>query len=387
MRRLWWINGGAMVAVAAVATLVVMRIQASDAETARKKEVAANVTLEFTAAEVVSPQIDRMPRWIEFSGPLVAPATAVVRSRAQGTLLSLQVAEGSRVKAGQVLGQVDLAELSSRVAERDAALDSARAQLTRAEQQHQANRRLAGQDFISPSALEASATALESARAQLAAAQAQLSSSRVNLRDAALVAPIGGVVARRHVVPGEKLSTEQNVLTIVDLSRLELAGNVGTHEVSLLQPGMSAQVQVDGFSKPVVGRLGRIAPAAEPGTRSISVVIEMANADELFRAGQYALARVQLKDAVDRLTVPLTAVAQDAGQQHLWLIEDGVLVRRTVTTGRRDDARGRVEVLDGLTAAAKVLAVRFDNLKEGTKASLLPPRASVASAPASRNSP
>lgn len=385
MRKLWLMSGMAVLLVAGTAALVVTRVQAAKADDERKKADAANVTLEFTAAEVVSPQRLSLPQWVEFSGPLVAPGTAMVRVKAPGTLLSLTVTEGSRVKAGQVLGKVDLSDLNSRVAERSAALESARAQLAQVERQHQANQRLADQQFISGNALESSAAALETARAQFTASQAQLSTSRVSLRDGALVAPIGGVVAKRHVLPGEKLSMEQNVLTIVDLSTLELAGSVGTHEVSQLEPGMAVQVQVEGVAQPVAGTIGRIAPAAEAGTRSIGVTIALPNPKEAYRAGQYALARVQLRDPTTRLTVPFTAIGQTSGQDHVWLIENGVLVRRAVTTGRRDPAQGRVEVLDGLATNAKVLAARFDNLKEGGKAVVVASKAAVASAPASSN--
>ena len=388
MRKAWWIVGVALLAVAGIAAMVALRMQASKAEEERKKLAAANVTLEFSAAEVVAPQRVSLPQWIQFSGPLVAPGTAVVRVKAPGTLLSLNVAEGSRVKAGQVLGKVDLADLNSRVAERSAALESSRAQLAQVERQHQANQRLADQQFISGNALEASAAALESARALLAASQAQLSTSRVSLRDAALVAPINGVVAKRHVLPGEKLSVEQNVLTLVDLSLLELVGSVGTHEVAQLAPGMAVQVQVEGVAQPVAGTIGRIAPAAEAGTRSIGVTIALPNPKETYRAGQYAMARVQLRDPAERLTVPLAAIGQTSGQEHVWLIENGALLRRTVTTGRRDAVQGRVEILDGVAPTSQVLAARFDNLKEGGKAVVVAAKqngakGAVASAPAS----
>ena len=382
MRKRWLIGGVVAAAFAGVALLVVSRLQAADAEVARKKADAANVTLEFSAAEVVRPQRVSLPQRIEFSGPLVAPGTAVVRVKAPGTLLSLNVAEGGRVKAGQTLGRVDLADLNGRVAERSAALESARAQLAQAQRQHQANQRLADQQFISGSGLEASAAALETARAQFTASQAQLGTSRLSLRDAALVAPIGGVVAKRHVLPGEKLSLEQSVLTIVDLSTLELAGSVGTHEVSQLAPGMPVQVQVEGVAAPAAGSIGRIAPAAEAGTRSIGVTIALPNPNEAYRAGQYALARVLLPDPTQRLTVPVTAITQTSGQDQLWLIENGVLVRRAVTTGRRDAAHGRVEVVDGLSADAQVLAARFDNLREGGRAVVVAAKGALASTPA-----
>jgi membrane fusion protein (multidrug efflux system) len=342
-----------------------------------------DIALEFTGREVIQPTLAAMPLIIEFSGPLVAPSNAVVRAKAGGTLLSLNVAEGSRVKAGQVLGTVDLAELNSRVAERNAMVASAQAQLVQAERTHASNQRLADQHFISPIALESSRSALETARAQARAAQAQLDTMRFGLRDAALVAPIAGVVHKRHVVPGEKLSVEQPVLTIVDIAKLELAGSVGTHEVSRLMPGTAVQVQVEGHDDRVTGKLARIAPATEPGTRSIGVAIEVANPKETFRAGQYAMGRVVLADPAQRLTVPVSAVGSTSGQNHVWVIENGALLRRAVTTGRRDEREGRVEVLQGLSAGSVVLAARFDNLREGAKAVVVAGTAPVASASAS----
>jgi len=191
-------------------------------------------------------------------------------------------------------------------------------------------------------------------------------------------------VAKRHVLPGEKVSPEQQVLTIVDLAQLELAGAVGTHEVSRLSPGMAVQVQVEGLSAPVEGRIARIAPAAEPGTRSIGITIAIKNAKEALRAGQYALASVTLADDTDRLTLPLAALGNTSGQDHVWVIEQGLLARRAVTVGRRDEREGRVEVLNGVAVDTQVLAARFDNLREGAKARIVASKsAAVASAAAS----
>ena len=353
-------------------------------ERGEKGDKKPDVPLEFVAREVVQPALARLPGVVEFSGPLVAPQTAVVRAKASGTLLSLSVAEGSRVQAGQVLGRIELAELNTRVAERSANLESIRAALVQAERAHVSNERLAAQQFISASALDNSRAAMDAARANLNAAQASLETARVGLREASLLAPISGIVAKRHVLPGEKVSLEQQVLTIVDLARLELAGSVGTHEVARISPGMAVQVQVEGVDQPVAGRIARIAPAAEPGTRSIGVTIELANPKEQLRAGQYALARATLADDTDRLTLPAAAVGKMSGQDHVWLIENGALARRAVTLGRRDEREGRVEVLQGVTPASQVLAARFDNLREGAKASIVAAKsAPVASAAAS----
>jgi RND family efflux transporter MFP subunit len=326
------------------------------------------VPLQFSPAELTRPVLQAMPRRIEFSGPLVAPNTAIVRTKSPGTLLALSVAEGQRVRAGQSLGRLDLADLESRLDDRGASVQQAEAQLAEAERLHASNQGLARQNFISEVALQSSQARLDAARAQLRSARAQLSSTRIGVRDAALVAPIAGIVGKRHVVPGEKLAAEQPVFTVVDLARLELAGTVATHEVSLLAPGQPVQVTVEGWPEPVTGRIDRIAPSAEAGTRAIGVVVALANPGERLRAGQYAQALVTQDDATPRLTLPLTALSQASGQDQVWTLEGGVLVRRIVITGRRDAASGRVEVLSGLPADALVLAARFDNLKEGAPA-------------------
>ncbi len=376
MRRQAWIGLGVVVVLAAAAggwmAMQPGAVLAGSAQAAAKAgkpgDAASAPPLEFRANEVVQPQRASLPERIAFSGPLVAPNTALLRARMPGTLLSLTVAEGDRVKAGQVLGRIDMAELAPRIAERSAMLDSARASLAQAERTHASNERLAAQNFISPNALDSSRAQVDTARAALAAAQATLETTRVGQRDATLVAPIAGIVAKRHVLPGEKVSAEQQVLTIVDLARLELAASVGTHEVARLTPGMPVQVRVEGNDAPLTGQLARIAPAAEAGTRSIGVTVALANAQERLRAGQYAIGEVLLPDDRQRLLLPAAAVGSTAGQSHVWVIEGGKLARRAVTLGRRDEAGGRVEVLDGVAADARVLASRFDNLREGAQA-------------------
>lgn len=378
MQKKWLLGGSliALVAIGAGTAFVSGAIPARGGAVEAKSDSPPALT--FTAAEVVQPRRGPMPGQVAFSGPLVAPATATLRARASGTLTALAVGEGDRVRAGQAVGRIDLADVSSRVAEREANVAAARAALAQAQRTHAQNERLAGQRFISDAALDGSRAALETARAQLDAAVAAAAATRVALRDATLLAPIDGIVARRQVLPGEKVAPDQPVLTIVDLRRLELAGSVGTHEVSRLSPGMPVTVEVEGVERPVAGRIARIAPAAEPGTRAIGVTIELPNADERLRAGQYAVATAALPDDRERLSVPATAVSQAAGQDQVWLIEQGKLVRRAVRLGRRDGATGRVEVLEGLDVGHTVIAARFDGLAEGREASVAPAPAAAA---------
>jgi len=396
--RKTWITGAGLAVVVAIAVAVgvssgkfrsAFAKDGQGGDGAKGPDAAASAPpLEFRAAEVVKPAMATLARTVQLSGPLVAPNTAVVRAKTAGTLLQLDVAEGQRVKAGQVIARIDVAELNTRVAERQANIESARAALVQAERTHASNERLAAQSFISPMALDTSRAQLDTAKAALAAAVASMDTSRVGLRDATPLVPIGGIVAKRHVVPGEKVSVEQTLVTVVDLSKLELAGTVGTHEVGSLAPGMPVQVKVEGVEQAVTGRIARIAPAAEAGTRAIGVTVELANPGERLRAGQYAMASVLLSDEKPRMVLPAVALGSNAGQSHVWTIENGLLARRVVTTGRADDATGRVEIISGIAADAQVLGARFDNLREGAKALIVSNavsrQASAASAPTLR---
>jgi len=384
MRRRAVVVGG--VSLVMLGALGWWAARAAGGTTARAAAAAASAStvLEFAAREVVTAQRLALPSVVEFSGALVAPGTAVLRAKAPGRLLSLAVAEGQRVRAGQVLGQIDQSELASRLREREAAAEAAQAQFTLAERQHRANEGLAAQQFIAPTALETSLSQMNAARAQWYSARAQLDTLRLAQRDATLTAPIAGIVTKRQVLAGEQLAVEQAVLTIVDLSRLELAGLVGTHEVARLRPGLAVQVQVEGHDQPAQARIERIAPAAEPGTRSIGVTVALPNPGERYRAGTYAVARVVLDDATPRLTLPATALTSASGQDHVWTLEAGKLMRRAVTTGRRDAASGRVELLGGLPEGVPVLLARFDNLREGMPARVRGEAAAAGAAAASR---
>jgi membrane fusion protein, multidrug efflux system len=372
-RWLGWMGGGVALAVVALGVMWATGRGAPPEPVPPARAAtpeAAQPELAFSPGEIVRPQRAPLDEQIEIAGPLVAPETAVLRARVGASLLALHVAEGDRVRPGQVLARLDLAEGESRVAERVAQVEAMRAALVQAERSHAGNQGLAQQNFISPLALQASQSAVDSARAGLQAAEASLAAARVPMREASIVAPIAGIVARRHALVGERLSPDQPVFTIVNLQQIELAGSVGTHAVARLRPGLAARVQVEGLGEPVVGRLDRIAPAAEAGTRSIGVTIRLTNADERLRAGQYAVAQVELPDDKQRLLLPESAIVRSGvgGSAEVWLIEDGVLVRRGVTLGRRDPAGSRVEVLEGVDERTAVLASRFDNLREGTRA-------------------
>ncbi|MDE2359831.1 MAG: efflux RND transporter periplasmic adaptor subunit, partial [Betaproteobacteria bacterium] len=342
--------------------------RASD-EAAAARGGATPVALEFAAADLAYVRDTPLARWLPVSGTLEPVRQAIVKAKVAGDVADLTVREGDAVRAGQRLARIDSADLKSRIADRMGALESARAQLALADKTRSMNLRLLHDRFISQSAFDNAESSFDVARGNVKSAEAQVQVARNALRDADVVAPISGMVARRQVQPGEKVAVEGALLTIVDLSDLEMQALVPAIDVPQLAHGMPVELSVDGFgSRRFTGRVDRINPSTEPGTRAIVVHVSLPNPDAALRVGMFATGRIALATAGPTPTLPAGAVRNEAGQSYVWTIEGGKLVRRIVVTGRRDESGGRIEITTSLPPGTPVLAARFDNLKDGAPA-------------------
>lgn len=328
--------------------------------------------LVFTAKEITKPIPTNPSLQYEWAGSLFAAQSATVRSKTNGTLLRLHVKEGDTVKAGTTLGLVDTTDLSTRIAERQAHLEAAEVAVANAQRSYDANKGLSDKGFISPVALENSRAQVESARAQLKAAQMQKAGANLALKETALIAPISGVISKRNALPGEKLSVEQAIVTIVQTQSLEMIGNVPPHWQSELQVGQPVSVMIDGLSASFQGILIRIGPIAEAGSKALPVVVRIENPGQL-SPGQFANARALQSGPNSQttvLSVPITAVKAENGQQIVWLIKDGKLKRNYVKLGARAQDGNTVQIIEGVSANDTILSMRFDELQDGRAVTL-----------------
>ncbi len=340
----------------------------------------APAPLEFTAGQLVTPVPRRLTHELVLPGTVQALSQAVVRSRLSAVLQQVDVREGDAVAAGQVLARFDTAALQAQLAERTAQVASAQASLEQAQRTRTANAQLVERNFITQNAYDSANATFEAQRAAVDAARAQLAQTQLQLDDAVVRAPIGGLVARRYVQAGEKVGVDAQLLSIVNLSHLEVQAQAAVADVARVPAGTPADVQIEGLAgQRFRGRVERINPSADPGSRSIDLYVAFANERNLVRTGMFASVRLQLTADRARPTLPLAAIQTDAGQAVAWELHDGHLARRVVTLGRRDEASQQAEVLGGLEPSATVLASRFDNLKDGVPARIVgaPPAAAA----------
>ena len=371
----------ALVIVGAIGGSVAMRLAKKD-----EGKGPAAVTLEFAPSDLTLVERRPLSRWLPVSGALQPVRQATVKSKVSGDVRQITVREGETVQAGQVLARIDTADLDAKLIERIGALESAKAQLALAQKTRATNQTLLKQHFISENAFDNSESSYNVAQGAAKSAEAQVQIARNALRDAVAVSPLTGIVAKRHVQPGEKVAFDSPLVTVVDLKDMELQAAVPATDVPELAIGKSVELVIDGFGeRRFSGRVERINPATEPGTRSFLVYVGIPNAGSLLRGGMFATGKIALSSSAPLPTLPATAVRVEGGQSFVWTVEEGKLVKHNVMTGARDDAAGRVEIKTALPAGMPVLAARFDNLKDGAPAIVKAPTAGAipASAPTS----
>lgn len=314
-----------------------------------------------------------LERTLPLTGSLTPLTEATVKAKVAGELVAVAVREGESVKAGQVLARVDITDVQARVAARQADVEAAKAQLVWADKNRAQQKALLDKSFISQSAFDNIQSNYDVAAARLRSAEAELVVARKALGDAVLVAPFAGIVSQRHAQPGERVALDARVVSVVDLSRLQLEAAVPPAAIGQVRVGQPISFRVEGFGERAFeGRIERINPAATAGSRSISVYAVIDNREGLLRGGMFAQGALTLSKVDNALAVPASAVREEIGQTYVYIIDDGLVKRRNVKVGAPDSA-GRVQVMDGLAAGDRIVRVNLGSLREGMAARLSGP--------------
>ncbi|MGH8766282.1 MAG: efflux RND transporter periplasmic adaptor subunit [Burkholderiales bacterium] len=362
-----------IVAAIAVVALAAVGYGAARGKRAERPAAAAAVA-EFLQDDlyIVAPQA--LERTLPITGSLVPFTEATVKAKVAGELVAVPVREGESVKQGQVLARIDLTEVQARVAAREADVAATRAQLVWAEKNRSQQKALLDKSFISQSAFDNIQSNYDVAAAKMRAAEADLVVAKKALGDAVLIAPFSGTVSQRHAQPGERVALDAKVVSMVDLSRLELEASVPPAAIGQVRVGQAISFHVEGFGeREFVGRIERINPAATAGSRSISIYAVIDNRDGVLRGGMFAQGALTLSRVEGALAVPASAVREEIGQTYVYALENGMVKRKNVRVGPAD-AAGSVQVLDGLAAGDRIVRVNLGSLREGVTARLAGPQ-------------
>lgn len=199
-------------------------------------------------------------------GRLAVPpgAEITVGSELDGKLVRLLVKEQDRVKAGDVLGEVDVKEQQAALAEAWARVKEAGADLDFAEREKKRAQQLWNSNVVAEASLDRSvhdASAAERRRSSLLAATSRISA---NIAKAKIIAPIDGVVTQRFADAGEMVAAGTPVLTITDLGRVRVEAEVGEFDTARVRLGASALIRAEGYEQRWHGKVSEIPDRVGP---------------------------------------------------------------------------------------------------------------------------
>ena len=330
--------------------------------------------LEFLPGDIAVAQVEALRQVLPMSGALRALNQVAVKAKVAGEVKEVLVRAGEAVTLGQVLIRMDTSEYQAKVEQAKGSLVASRGQLDIATKSRDNNLALLDKGFISRNAFDNAASQFDIAKANVDTARGALDVAQKALNDTVIKAPMAGLVSTRTIEPGEKVSVDNKLLDVVDLRQMELEAPVPTADILKVKLGQEVLVRVEGLPDAVAGKVVRINPATQSGSRSIMVYVRIDNPDNLLRAGMFADASLTLdkRDAV--LTVPTTAIQNEGDKAYVYTIEDGKLARRNVVAGLRGvDSKGNaVEISSGLQDGARIVKANLGNLNAGTPVKILP---------------
>lgn len=366
-RRTAWILALACLLVLGAGAVVLKKPQ-----TAVPAQAAAGKTppaLEFLPGDVTQVQPRELRQVLQLSGALRAVNQAQVKAKVAGEVREVLVREGEAVKAGQVLVKIDASEYQARLEQARGNLHAVRAQLAIAAKARDNNQALVARGFISQNAFDNAASQYDIARANVESAQGALDVAQKALNDSVVRAPIAGVVASRLVQPGEKVAVDGRLLDLVDLRQLELEAAVPTTDILQIAPGQQAEVRLEGLPGALTGKIARINPATQAGSRSVMTYIQIDNPQGTLKAGMFGQAQITLASKADVLSVPAAAIQEQSGSTMVYAIANGTLRQQRVKVGMRGtDGQGdAVEIVDGLAAGSLIVNSNLGKLPEGAR--------------------
>ncbi len=305
--------------------------------------------------DVAPVEATQLAAGVALTGSLEPFRVAEVKAQVPGVVRGLEVDRGSRVGAGQVLARIEAQGIQSQAAGARSGVAAAQAQLSLARRQLESARTLYQAGALSELDFRAAEAQFQAAQAQLAAARSNATGASEQAGRTAVTAPFAGSVSARTVNEGEAVNPGQTVLTVVNSDFLELRGQVPVDQANQVRPGQPAEFSLTAFpGRTFGGTVARVDPVADAATRQVGVTLRLRNPGELI-AGMFASGRVVTGGDRQTLVVPAAAVRGQGTEQHVLAVVGDSVVRRPVTLGARDDARGVVAVQSGLQAGERVI--------------------------------
>ena len=313
-----------------------------------------------------------------FSGTAQASVESRLSFKVAGTVSRVAVAVGDRVRAGQVIAELDDKDYKIQKEEAEAALASARAQARNAQAGYARWRALYENNNASPRDLDAARAASESAGEQVKSAEKRLELAHSQLSYARLQAPVEGAIAAARVEVNENVAPGQTVVLLTSGSRLEVQVAVPEVLIAQVREGDEVEISFDALpGKSLAGRVTEVGVAATGMAATFPVTVRLDREDPDCRQGMAAEVGFRFggRGGREHLYVPLAAVGEDRQGNFVYVVERagegfGQVRRRPVQVQVREPGEN-LEIIEGLSDGDLVVTAGVTRIIDGQKVRLL----------------
>jgi membrane fusion protein (multidrug efflux system) len=307
---------------------------------------------------------------IQATGQLLAHSEATVAAQVGGEITGIAADEGAAVAAGERIVAIDPERRQLELENAQASLLQAQAQEREAEREARRLEQLAERGAVSQAQLDEARTRRDFARSGVAAAKAQLGLAQRALRDASVVAPFAGLVARRFVNPGEFVAVGAALFDLVALDPVEVEFHLAEVDSARVAVGQRVEVRVASFPDEVFGaEVTVVAPTIDPAARTRRVKAVLANPEGRLLPGTFARVDLGVAERSGVVMVKKEAVLQRSDGSVVFRLAGGDRVERVrVETGiHRDEL---VELRGGVAAGDWIVVRGHTALVDGAAVSL-----------------
>jgi RND family efflux transporter MFP subunit len=317
-----------------------------------------------TDLQLAEATVRPVPRYYTVPGSVIADERVQLSSRISGFIRKLAVREGDVVREGQVLVEIDPADVEGAVQRAAASVASAEADLADARVDVDKFTALTKTGAVPIDTLRKAEVRRDVAQARLAEAQAALGTANAQRAYTSITSPVDGTVVARLRESGDLATPGLPILELEARNTLVFQTYIAESRVAQLDPAQPVQVELDAVPGPHAGRLLRVVPSADPATRRYEVKVSLSATGGLL-PGMFGRARFVLGDE-SILTVPRAAMVERGGLEGAFgVAADGQVAFRWLRTRRKFD--DQVEVTAGLKAGDRVVLNPPADLRDGDR--------------------
>ncbi|MXQ13963.1 efflux RND transporter periplasmic adaptor subunit [Microvirga makkahensis] len=302
----------------------------------------------------------------EAIGTVRAYESITVTAKVAGVISEIGFEEGQKVKAGDVLVQLDAAErqadIDQAIAEANRAVAQRNEVAIKLERAQALNRTGAG----TSAQVEDLTAQMKSLEGAIASAQAQRKAAEARLEDLTIRAPFEGRVGTRSVSLGAYVAPGTRITSLDDLSKVRLDFAVPENLLGRLEPGQPVTAVSAAYkNRSFTGKVSTIDPRIDQATRTARLTAEFDNPDEALKPGMFLAVKLEVSSNDEAVVVPEEAIVSEGLRHVVYPVKDNRVERRVVVLGQRQG--GKAEVVEGLKAGETIVVLGVQRVRPGAE--------------------